>query len=148
MMVTNLIEVFQRHSTLITVGMIAASCVSAGMLILLITGRLFSRTIGQVYDVTTDTLDPIDTVKLTRSQNQKQVLYDFIVDNVSYSGKSSTCVDYMIGDLVNLNYNPDNPNDVSIVEVDYMVMSQLLIGLGTVLMSVHLIWLWFLRHSR
>lgn len=96
-------------------------CLSVALLILKVEGKQSGKTVGHVYDVS--------CIPGEDGDRRCSVAYDFLVDGRSYSNRIQTSLSYREGDPLDVAYNKADPNDSSVIGIDWGRFAWLLISM-------------------
>lgn len=108
-------------------------CLSIALIVLKLEGYRSARTTGRVYDTS--------CVKRDDGGVDCDVAFDFEVNGRSYSNRVHMSVSYVTGDIVDLKYDPSDPNNAEIVLIDWARLAWMLIFLCGCWMLAHIAYL-------
>lgn len=105
-------------------------CLSIALVILKLEGKWSAKATGRVYDASCE--------KRQDGGVNCDVAFEFDVDGRSYSNKVRAGVIYRNGDIVDLKYDPADPNNAQIVLIDWARLAWMLIFLCGCWMLAHI----------
>ena len=136
--------ILQHPISLLVIVTFASLLASVALGYILYQKQQYGKATGKVYDV-----QEISKITFEQDSPEKKYVLSYEFEAGSprqlYSTKSETKLRYVIGDKVSLKYEKTNPNNATIMMIDYANLAKVVIFLSCVLILVHFYWVYLTR---